>query len=463
LPAYATMFSIIVLLIGIHHVYESEAVAALAVLKGIFYLTSAATISISITNFASEGCAFYPQICSLKDKIKVKEPQVEAIAAGLKDDAALLREMDGVNTALYNTLNSANVKNERIVGKLEMIRDYSADIVQLLETVAGIEVTNIDPDQMDTDVNAIQTNIISVQSSIKSLEEQMKQYKYIHGAFLAIEILPKAIYFANNRYKWYQNKKMMTGLDTTNFQRAKIQKLQTAQAQTGGRLGALNTYLKSHPKVATGLKVAAYGMGFLMNGAVLYFEFSTMEQTRDSFQAIVDQMDDIIESAAETREVLEASLDTEEEAAIDLGANYIQIKEGFVNSSAFMNEIKTYSGDYYSQSITDLPSYTDENINDENIIASQDEYIDWLIEQEEHLQSLFDRLSALKLIEQMLAIEAYQTPIYSLVAVGQSHDTTLTRETVIQLIADTKTNVNVWPDFTETFQFIMVDLTAYRD
>ncbi|CAH1788441.1 unnamed protein product [Owenia fusiformis] len=462
LPLLTTLLSLVLLLVAVHHVYEVQSSAAL-VLKGLFYGTQATTLGLSLASWASHGCSYYPSICDLQREIDTLTPRVEAIAANLNTDAERLKQMDGVNTDLYNTLTTANGKNERIVGKLEMIREYSADIVVLLKEVAGVSVTTIDPEQMETDVNAITTNIQGVKAQIKALEESMKMHSYMHGAFLAVEILPKTLYFANNAYNHYKWRKSMRNIDTTNFQRQKIQKIYEAHSTTGQKLSRMDIYLKANPRIAKALKVAAYGVGFLLNGIVLYFDISTAKASRDSLKIVRDDLNNIIADSAATQTTLTENIATEIEAAAEMEVSYEQIKEGFVNGSDFTNQLNDYSDSVYDESLADIPQYTDENVNKENLVASQNEYIDWLIAQETNLQGFFNRMKAVESILKMVALPTAPMMAFQLVMIGQSHDPTITLEIVLDVIADAKPEVTFWPDFDMTaFQPTQHDLRPYR-
>ncbi|CAH1801901.1 unnamed protein product [Owenia fusiformis] len=463
LPFFVTLLSIVLLLVSVQHVYEVHSQAA-AILKGIFYGTQAVTLGLSVASWASGGCSYFPSICDLKDEIEVLTPQVENIASRLNADAARLKEMDGVNTDFYNTLTSANGKNERIVGKLEMIRQYSADIVVLLDKVAGIEVTNIDPEQMETDVTAINNNIAGVQAQIKSLKESMQMHKYMHGAFLAIEILPKTLYFANNAYKHYKWRKSMKNIDTSNFQRSKIQKITGAQQATGAKMGRMQRYLNANPRIAKALKVAAYGVGFLLNGVILYFDITTAKASRDSLMQVRDDLKNIIADSAETQNTISDNIATEITAAAEMEGSYDQIKEGFVNSSDFMNQVREYSDDYYDQSISSIPVYTEKNVNKNNIVSCQNQYIDWLISQEQNLQGFFNRMKAVESVVNMVKLPTPPMFAFQLLMMAKAHDPTIELDIVLDVIADTKPDLNSWPDMDmTTYQMLQHDLTQYRN
>lgn len=456
-----TGLSLTVLLISFHwHVANVNAQYAALIGKTIFYTAQAVTIGLSIASWASGGCSYYPSICTLADDIKDLQPVAQVVITDVTVSSYMLKAMDDANVATYNTLYSANIKNERIVGKLEMIREYSNDIVVLLEEVSGIEVTTIDPEQIETDTNALVSNIQSVQLQIEALEKSMAMHRYMVGGFLALEILPKVFYLGVQTHRYYQFKKITRGIDMTNLQRTKIKKLMASGGAVQGKLTGMQKWLVAHPKVAKTMKAAAYGMGFLLNGLVLYFEISTAQETKKSLETVKSDLQGIIDEAELTKATLLEYIVTEEVAAMTLASDWIEIQAGFVNSTEFLDEVKMVDN-YHDDDLNAIPEFTTESVSKESILDDQDTYLDFLTTEEENLQGWFNRMSGVKaIIDTMRQTEGmYQLPASLLLTIGGGHDDSMTMEIVYSVIADTYQDVTLWPNtgFTD-----FIDVTPYR-
>ncbi|CAH1785888.1 unnamed protein product [Owenia fusiformis] len=418
-------------------------------------LSMSVTLGLLVANWANEGCSYYPSICHLKDEIALLTPHVENISKTLNSDADMLKVMYEMNREFYNTLTTANGKNELIVGKLEMIRQYSADIVVLQENVAGVEMTDIDPEQIKSNVTAININIAGVKVQISSLKGsyiQMHKYWYIYGAFLAIEILIKILNFMNNAYNCYKSRKRMKNSQSE------------AHHATDGKIRKMHMYLYAHPRVAKVLKFAAYGVGFFLNGMVIYFDITTSKASHDSLMTIREYLRNIISDTALNQQTLTNCITIETKAATEMEVIYGKIRQGFVNSSDFMNQVKVYSEDYYDQSIARIPVYTLDNVNKNNLIACQIQYIDWLIAQEGNLQGFIDRMNALESVINMVNLVTPPIFAFQLLLIGQAHDPTVMLPIIFHVIIDLKPDLDLWPDMNmTTYQIIQHNLTQWRN
>ncbi|CAH1802589.1 unnamed protein product [Owenia fusiformis] len=463
-PQLTWTFAVALFGISIHHyidVAKGYNVAPLT--KALFYGVKFADTSLSIASWASDGCSYFPDICSLKKDIPKLEEEAKRLSEELKEKVQLLSSSHEENRETFNILDRANVNNERIVTTLEAIRGFSGTIVELLEEISGKAFSTIDPIKLEMDANALIENAASIRLQMKDMENAMEKRKLMGGISFGAGGAVQIAYYGYTARKYYKMKKAQ-GVDLAQSERTSVSKSVTLTGQIRTKLSSMQTWINNHPKVKMSMRVAAYGVSLLISGAMLYIDIKNSEQMRDRLRTVKQDLIDIIDGHDTTDSKVDEFLTTQEDAKASMADDFGTIKQAFLNATGFLAQLKTYPGDYYDQSLVDLPTYTAGIVSLSTINDQQEAYKSYLLKEAKNLQTVYNRFKMITAILNLINVPGYTMPLSVLLKTARQHDASTDRDLLLNIIANNQTSRDpyTWPDLNmSTGKITNIDLTPW--